>query len=112
MMIWMVLTVVDGDILNVRTMTTYRERALESLINNAENDIEEKNRWYKLVQFPYQGEYAETGRSLCVVLNYDGTGDTLFEDLRVYGIYDDEQQVPNEVHQHDGDYWIDTVTLV
>lgn len=110
--LWALLTVVDGDILNVRTMTAYRERALESMINNAENDIDETNRWYKLVRFRYVGEYAEVGRTLCIVLNYDGTGDTLFEDLKVYGIYDSEQDIPNEVRDRDGDFWIDTITLV
>jgi hypothetical protein len=82
------------------------------MINNAENDIDETNRWYKLVRFRYIGEYAEVGRTLCIVLNYDGTGDTLFEDLKVYGIYDSEQDIPNEVRDRDGDFWIDTITLV
>jgi len=105
------LTLADGDILNVRTITASRMTALESMVNNAENDIEERNIWYKLMRFDYVGDHVGPGSTLWVV--FDLAAETaVMEDLRIVGIYAREDDIPQSVNDHDDDFWIDDVTLV
>jgi hypothetical protein len=109
--IWLMLTLADGDILNVRTISASRMTALESMVNNAENDIEETNKWYKLVRYDYFGDAVGPGSTLWVV--FDLAAETaVMDDLKLVGIYAREDDIPQSVHDHDDDYWIDDVTLV
>jgi hypothetical protein len=105
------LTLADGDILNVRTISASRMTAIESMVNNAENDIDLKNTWYKLMRFDYFGDAVGVGSTLWVV--FDLVAETaVMEDLKLVGIYAREEDIPQSVHDHDDDYWIDDVTLV
>ena len=109
--IWLMLTLADGDILNVRTISASRMTAIESMVNNAENDIDLKNTWYKLMRFDYFGDAVGVGSTLWVV--FDLVAETaVMEDLKLVGIYAREEDIPQSVHDHDDDYWIDDVTLV
>jgi hypothetical protein len=110
--LWLLLTLADGDILNVRTLTSNRMVAIESMVNNAENDIEERNTWYKLMRYDYFGDAAVgAGSTLWVV--FDLTAETaVTEDLKLVGIYAREDDIPQSVHDNDDDFWIDDVTLV
>ena len=109
--IWLMVTLGDGDILNVRTISASRMTALESLINNAENDIEDTNKWYKLMRYDYVGDAVGVGSTLWVV--FDLTAETaVTEDLKLVGIYASEGDIPQHVNDHDDDFWIDDVTLV
>jgi len=109
--LWLLLTLGDGDILNVRTISSSRMRVLESMVNNAENDIEDTNKWYKLVRYDYFGDAVGAGSTLWVV--FDLTAETaVTEDLKLVGIYVREDDIPQSVHDNDDDFWIDDVTLV
>jgi len=109
--LWFLLTLADGDILNVRTATSSRMVALESMINNAENDIDEVNKWYKLMRFDYFGNQVAAGSTLWVV--FDLTAETaVHEDLRIEGVYATQGDISQHVNEHDDDYWVDSVTLV
>jgi hypothetical protein len=109
--LWLLLTLADGDILNVRTISASRMTALESMVNNAENDIEDTNRWYKLMRYDYFGDPVDVGSTLWVVL--DLVSETaVVEDLKIVGIYATQGDIPDAVNEHDDDYWIDDVTLV
>lgn len=109
--IWLLLTLADGDILNVRTISASRMTALESMVNNAENDIEQTNKWYKLIRYDYFGDAVGPGSTLWVV--FDLAAETaVMDDLKLVGIYAREDDIPQSVHDHDDDYWIDDVTLV
>jgi hypothetical protein len=109
--LWFLLTLADGDILNVRTLTSNRMVAIESMANNAENDIEERNVWYKLMRYDYFGDAVGAGSTLWVV--FDLTSETaVMEDLRLVGVYAREDDIPQSVHDNDDDFWIDDVTLV
>lgn len=105
------LTLADGDILNVRTVTTSRMTALESMINNAENDIDERNKWYKLMRFDYCGEPVAAGSTVWVVFDLVSESAVL-DDLHIVGIYERQEDIPQSVNDRDDDYWIDDVTLV
>ena len=101
----------DGDILRVRTITTSRMVALESMVNNAENDIELQNTWYKLMRFDYVGDQVGVGSTLWVV--FDLAAETaVLEDLCIVGIYATQDDIPQHVNDHDDDFWIDDLTLV
>jgi hypothetical protein len=109
--LWLLLTLGDGDILNVRTLSASRMVALESMVNNAENDIEETNKWYKLMRYDYFGDPVDVGSTLWVV--FDLTAETaVMEDLKLVGIFVREDDIPQSVHDHEDDYWIDDVTVV
>ena len=109
--LWLLLTLADGDILNVRTMSSNRMTVLESMVNNAENDIEERNVWYKLMRYDYFGDAVGAGSCLWVV--FDIAEETAFtDDLKLVGIYATQADMPDSVNQHEDDYWIDDVTLV
>jgi len=109
--LWLLLTLADGDILNVRTMTSNRMVALESMVNNAENDIDERNVWYKLMRYDYFGDAVGAGSTLWVVL--DLTAETaVTEDLKIVGIYATQDDIPQSVADNDDDFWMDDITLV
>ena len=109
--LWFLLTLADGDILNVRTVSSSRMRVLESMVNNAENDIEERNKWYKLMRYDYFGDAVAAGSTLWVV--FDLVAETaVHEDLRIQGVYASQADIPDSVNDHDDDFWIDDVTLV
>ena len=109
--LWFLITLGDGDILNVRTVTTSRMVALESLINNSENDIEDTNKWYKLMRYDYFGDAVGAGSTLWVVFDLVAESAVL-EDLKLVGVYATQGDIPQSVHDNDDDYWIDDVTLV
>ena len=109
--LWFLITLGDGDILNVRTLTSNRMVALESMVNNAENDIEDRNKWYKLMRYDYFGEAVGAGSTLWVVFDLVAESAVL-EDLKLVGVYASEDDIPQSVHDNDDDYWIDDVTLV
>ena len=109
--LWLLITLADGDIINVRTITASRMVALESMINNAENDIEERNIWYKLMRFDYYGDAVEAGSTLWVVLDLVAEN-AVHEDFHIQGIYATQADIPQSVTDNDDDYWIDDVTLV
>ena len=109
--LWFLLTLADGDILNVRTVSSCRARVLESMVNNAENDIEERNTWYKLMRYDYFGDAVGAGSTLWVV--FDLISETaVHEDLRIQGVYASQADMPDSVNDHEDDFWIDDVTLV
>ena len=109
--LWLLLTLADGDILNVRTMSSNRMVAIESMVNNAENDIDERNVWYKLMRFDYFGDAVSAGSNLWVV--FDLTEETaVTDDLKLVGIYASQSEMPDFVNEHEDDYWIDDITLV
>ena len=109
--LWFLLTLADGDILNVRTVSSSRMRVLESMVNNAENDIEDRNKWYKLMRYDYFGDAVAAGSTVWVV--FDLTAETaVHEDLRIQGVYASQADIPDSVNDHDDDFWIDDVTLV
>lgn len=109
--LWFLLTLADGDILNVRTLTSKRMVAIESMVNNAENDIDLKNTWYKLMRYDYFGDAVGAGSTLWVV--FDLIAETaVHEDLRIEGVYATQADIPQHVNDNDDDYWIDDVTLV
>ena len=109
--IWLLLTLADGDILNVRTVSTSRMRVLESMVNNAENDIEDRNVWYKLMRYDYYGDAVGAGSTLWVVFDLTAE-DAVHEDLKLVGIYATQDDIPDLVDDHEDDFWIDDVTLV
>jgi hypothetical protein len=110
--LWFLLTLGDGDILNVRTITASRMTALESMLNNAENDIDHRNKWYKLMRYDYFGDAAiGPGSTLWVVFDLIAESAVL-EDLKLVGVYATHGDIPQFVHENDDDYWIDDVTLV
>jgi hypothetical protein len=109
--LWLLLTLADGDILNVRTMSSNRMTVLESMVNNAENDIEERNVWYKLMRYDYFGDALGAGSCLWVV--FDLAEETaVTDDLKLVGIYATQADMPDSVNQHEDDYWVEDVTLV
>ena len=109
--LWFLLTLADGDILNVRTVTSRRMVAIESMVNNAENDIEDRNKWYKLMRYDYYGDAVVAGSTLWVV--FDLIAETaVHEDLRIQGVYATQADIPQHVIDDDDNYWIDDVTLV
>ena len=109
--LWFLITLGDGDILNVRTISTSRMTVLESMVNNAENDIEDTNKWYKLVRYDYFGDAVGAGSTLWVVFDLVAESAVL-EDLKLVGVYATHGDIPQSVHDNDDDYWIDDVTLV
>jgi hypothetical protein len=109
--LWLLLTLADGDILNVRAMSSNRMTVLESMVNNAENDIEERNVWYKLMRYDYFGDALGAGSCLWVV--FDLAEETaVTDDLKLVGIYATQADMPDSVNQHEDDYWVEDVTLV
>ena len=111
MTLWFLVTLMDGDIINVRTLSTSRMRVLESMINNAENGIEEANKWYKLMRYDYFGDAVGAGSTLCVVLDLTEE-DAVHETLRIQGEYATEADIPDWVNDRVDDFWIDTITVV
>jgi hypothetical protein len=109
--LWLLLTLADGDILNVRTMTSNRMVALESMVNNAENDIEDRNIWYKLMRYDYFGDAVHGGSTLWVVFDL-AAEDAVHEDLKLVGIYASHSEIPDSVNDHEDDFWIDDITVV
>ena len=109
--LWFVLTLIDGDILRVRTLTKSRMVAIESMINNAENDIDLQNTWYKLVRYDYFGDAVGAGSTLRVVLNLVSETAVL-EELKVEGVYPTQDVLPQHVDDNEDDYWIEDITLV
>ena len=109
--LWILLMLTDGDILRVRTATTSRMVALESMVNVAENDIDERNVWYKLMRFDYFGEQVYQGSTVWVVFNLVAET-AVHEDLRIQGIYATQGDIPPEINENDDDYWIEDITLV
>ena len=109
--LWLLLTLADGDILRVRTITTSRTVALESMVNNAENDIELQNTWYKLMRYDYFGDAIAAGSTLWVVFNLISESAVL-DDLKLEGIYGTQDEIPQHVDDNQDDYWMEDVTLV
>jgi hypothetical protein len=109
--LWFLLTLADGDIINVRTVSKSRERVLESMVNNAENDVEDRNKWYKLMRYDYFGDAVYVGSTLWVVLDLTAE-DAVHEDLRIQGVYASQADMPDSVSEHEDDFWIDDVTVV
>jgi hypothetical protein len=109
--LWFLLTLGDGDILNLRTATASRMVALESMINNAENDIERRNVWYKLMRYDYFGNSVGPGSNVWVVFDLIAESAVL-DDLKLVGVYGTQNDIPQSIHDNDDDYWIDDVTLV
>lgn len=109
--LWLLLTLADGDILNVRTMSSNRMFVIESMVNNAENDIDLQNTWYKLIRYDYFGDAVAAGSTLWVV--FDLASETaVLDDLKLVGVYATQDDIPDSVNEHEDDYWIDDITLV
>lgn len=109
--LWFLLTLAEGDILNVRTLTSNRMVAIESMVNNAENDIEEGNKWYKLMRYDYFGDAVAGGTTLWVVFDLTAE-DAVHEDLRIQGVYASQSEIPDTVNDRVDDFWIEDITVV
>lgn len=109
--LWFVLTLMDGDILRVRTLTKSRMVAIESMVNNAENDIDLQNTWYKLVRYDYFGDAVGAGSTVRVVINLVSETAVL-DELKVEGVYATQDPLPQHIDDNEDDYWIEDITLV